>query len=290
DHYAIIPTGQVGAAGRLSDLSRRVYEQICRRFLAIFFPPAVYSKTAAEFETGGEHFFANAKVLKEEGYLRVLGIPKGRGAVRTDESLAAAPDGESEEALERLSKLRKGTKTGIRGMYIREGETKPPSRYNSGSLILAMENAGQLIEEDELREQIRGSGIGTSATRAEILAKLVRIGYLHLNKKTQIITPELLGEMVYDVVDNSIRPLLSAELTASWEKGLAGVAGGSITTEEYMGKMEGFVARRTNAVKSLNNQSDLKPLYDRAAAYYSGGGRIGRSGAGGEKRKSKVKP
>ena len=164
--------------------------------------------------------------------------------------------------------LRKGGLVPVDGYAVREGETKPPSRYNSGSMILAMENAGQLIEDDELREQIRGSGIGTSATRAEILSKLFKIGYLKLNKKTQIITPELLGEMVFDVVNQSIRPLLSAELTASWEKGLTGVAEGSISTGEYMEKLEGFVRRRTNAVKDLENQPAMKAFYDEAAKYY----------------------
>ena len=167
-----------------------------------------------------------------------------------------------------LKKLKKGASLVTDRLEVREGETSPPKRYTSGSMILAMENAGQLIEDDSLREQIRGSGIGTSATRADILAKLVKIRYLNLNKKTQVITPELLGEMVYDVVDHSIRPLLSAELTASWEKGLTGVAEGRISTDEYMEKLEGFVTRRTNAVKQLRNQQELRTCYDRAAACY----------------------
>jgi DNA topoisomerase-3 len=266
DHYAIIPTGSAQAVRSLGDLQRRVYEQICRRFLAVFYPPAVYAKTAAEFSVGREHFFANARILKEEGYLKVLGVPKGKQSSAGKEEDTETAN--SEEAAALLTSLRKGTRRPVDGFDIREGETKPPSRYNSGSLILAMENAGQLIEDEELREQIRGSGIGTSATRAEILAKLVKIEYLHLNKKTQIITPELLGELVYDVVDHSIRPLLNAELTASWEKGLTGVADGSISTGEYMEKLEGFVSRRTNAVKGMGNSFSLQPFYERASAYY----------------------
>ena len=172
------------------------------------------------------------------------------------------------EFLNRLNALKKGAAVGLGGMEIREGETSPPKRYNSGTLILAMENAGQLIEDEELRAQIKGSGIGTSAPRAEILKKLVSIEYLALNKKSQIITPTLMGEMVYDVVSDSIRPLLNPALTASWEKGLTGVADGTITPEEYMDKMQDFVARRTNIVKQLNNQSVLFSQFDAAAGFY----------------------
>ncbi len=283
DHYAIIPTGSgLGALNSLNDLSRRVYEQICRRFLAVFYPPAVYEKTSAEFVVGREHFFANARVLKEEGYLKVLGrLKDAQGGTAGNEtrelrgtksgrqvSAEEDPDNTGGTDAGKMRGLRKGGLVPVDGYAVREGETKPPSRYNSGSMILAMENAGQLIEDDELREQIRGSGIGTSATRAEILSKLFKIGYLKLNKKTQIITPELLGEMVFDVVNQSIRPLLSAELTASWEKGLTGVAEGSISTGEYMEKLEGFVRRRTNAVKDLENQPAMKAFYDEAAKYY----------------------
>ncbi len=266
DHYAIIPTGSgLGALRSLSDLSRKVYDLIVRRFLAIFYPPAVYQKVQAEILFKNEHFFASSRILKDPGYLRVAGIPSASSAEGNTQ------DGDSSDAqTETLLSLRKGKKLPVMGFSIREGETKPPSRYTSGSMILAMENAGQLIEDESLREQIRGSGIGTSATRAEILAKLVRIGYLRLNKKTQVITPELLGEMVYDVVDHSIRPLLDAALTASWEKGLTGVADGTISTEEYMEKLGGFVARRTNAVKGLRNGTDLRRFYDEAAKYYKG--------------------
>ncbi len=278
DHYAIIPTGYgLGALNSLSDLSRRVYEAVCRRFLAVFYPPAVYTKVSAEFVCGTEHFFANARILKEEGYLKVLGgAGKAAGGAAGKDEEEDGGESRSASVLERLSSLKKNASVQVNGFQIKEGETKPPPRYNSGSMILVMENAGQLIEDEELRGQIRGSGIGTSATRAEILSKLVRIGYLNLNRKTQILSPELLGEMVYDVVDQSIRPLLNAELTASWEKGLTQVAEGKITTEEYMEKLDGFVARRTNAVKGLSNQAYMRRFYDEAAKYYQSGSK-GRS-------------
>ncbi len=266
DHYAIIPTGQgLQNLNSLSQTARRVYDTICRRFLAIFYPPAEYDKTAITIMLGRESFFANSKVLVKEGWLKVTGGDKSaKGGKTSDDS------GENTEIAPGvdISKLKKGAHLPVDSLTIKEGETSPPKRYTSGSMILAMENAGQLIEDESLREQIKGSGIGTSATRAEILKKLVTIEYLALNKKTQVITPELLGEMVYDTVNASIRPLLNAELTASWEKGLTGVAEGSITTEEYMNKLNGFVARRTNAVKSLNNQYQLKQCYDYAAQFY----------------------
>ena len=273
DHYAIIPTGAgLNAVHSLSDLSKKVYETIARRFLAIFYPPAVYEKTAVMIGVGSEHFYANAKELKDPGYLRVY----GKNTVKTD--MGSGTDTVSKEqageeladagTMSLMKSLRKGKKLRVSGYTVKEGETSPPKRYTSGSIILAMENAGQLIEDESLREQIRGSGIGTSATRADILAKLIKIGYLNLNKKTQVITPQLLGEMVYDVVDQSIRPLLSAELTASWEKGLQGVADGSISEEEYLEKLNGFVSRRTNAVKNLRNQNSMRIFYDRAAAFY----------------------
>ena len=284
DHYAIIPTGQgLQNLNSLSQTARSVYETICRRFLAIFYPPAEYDKTAITIMLGRESFFANSKVLVKEGWLKVTdGDKSAKGGKTSDEqneNTEIAPGVD-------ISKLKKGAHLPVDSLTIKEGETSPPKRYTSGSMILAMENAGQLIEDESLREQIKGSGIGTSATRAEILKKLVTIEYLALNKKTQVITPELLGEMVYDTVNASIRPLLNAELTASWEKGLTGVAEGSITTEEYMNKLNGFVARRTNAVKSLNNQYQLKQCYDYAAQFYkkktvrrsSGSGR--RTGGG----------
>ena len=284
DHYAIIPTGQgLGTLNSLSGTSHKVYDLIVRRFLSIFYPPAVYQKVAITSKMRGESFFSSFKVLAEEGYLKVAGIPQGKrlaGSKGPDE----APDGESgaEQDLDTalfqvINTLKKGTVLPVKALDIREGETSPPKRYNSGSIILAMENAGQLIEDEELRAQIKGSGIGTSATRAEILKKLIHIKYLALNKKTQIITPTLQGEMVFDVVDNSIKSLLNPELTASWEKGLTYVAEGTITTDEYMKKLDDFITRRTVGVKGLNNQYQLRACYDKAAGFYkkAGSGRKG---------------
>ena len=292
DHYAIIPTGQgLGALGALSATSRRVYDLIVRRFLSIFYPPAVYQKVSIVSKIRGESFFSNFKVLAEEGYLKVAGIPgvkRGGGKGENPDAAASGGDDESrdpdgrgtggtagaaEQALDTalfdvIKTLRKGTVLPVTALEIKEGETSPPKRYNSGSIILAMENAGQLIEDEELRAQIKGSGIGTSATRAEILKKLIHIEYLDLNKKTQVITPTLQGEMVYDVVDNSIRPLLNPELTASWDKGLTYVAEGTITPDEYMKKLDDFITRRTVGVKGLNNQYQLRACYDRAAGFY----------------------
>ena len=283
DHYAIIPTGQgLSAKTSLSRLAAGVYDLIVRRFLSIFFPPAVYLKLSLYVRIKEEKFFANFKALQEEGYLKVV-QPQRHGSAETSAGDTTASEaGVSQENTENESgeqslglefidaakSLKKGMLLDVKAFTIKEGETSPPKRYNSGSLILAMENAGQLIEDEELRAQIKGSGIGTSATRAEILNKLVKIAYLNLNKKTQIITPTLLGEMIYDVVDSSIRSLLNAELTASWEKGLTYVVEGSVTEEEYMQKLESFVAKMTNGVKGLNNQGQLYAKYNEAAQYY----------------------
>ena len=278
DHYAIIPTGQgLSALNSVSATAGNVYQLICRRFLSIFYPPAVYQKLAIELLIGEEHFFANFKVLLEEGYYKVAGNP-GR---KKQENKDAAEDSDAkkkdsgeeelefgEDMLALFQNLKSGMELSVQEFNLKEGETSPPKRYNSGSLILAMENAGQLIEDEELRAQIKGSGIGTSATRAEILNKLIKITYLNLNKKTQIITPTLLGEVIYDVVACSIKSLLNAELTASWEKGLTYVAEGSITSEEYMQKLEGFVSRMTNGVKGLNNQNSIVGLFMESARNY----------------------
>lgn len=272
DHYAIIPTGQGFPALRsLSQLSVKVYEVITRRFLAIFYPPAVYQKIALTTAVGKERFFANFRVLADPGYLTVMEYSffKRKQEEKTEEAEENREENVCDrDLLEQVAAIKKGNVLSVKRMYIKEGETSPPKRYNSGSMILAMENAGQLIEDEELRAQIKGSGIGTSATRAEILKKLVNNKYLALNKKTQIITPTLLGEMIYDVVNASIRPLLNPELTASWEKGLTYVAEGSLTTEEYMVKLEGFVKRRTDAVLKLRNQYALRTYFDHAASYY----------------------
>lgn len=271
DHYAIVPTGQgLQNLASVSDLSRKIYDCIVRRFLSIFYPPAVYQKVSIVTKIKEESFFSSFKVLAEEGYLKVAGMPQTKKAGKGD----AEPEGDGERQnvdtalFQAVQGLRKGAILPVDALEIKEGETTPPKRYNSGSMILAMENAGQLIEDEELRAQIKGSGIGTSATRAEILKKLMNIQYLALNKKTQIITPTLQGEMVYDVVDHSIRSLLNPELTASWEKGLAYVADGEITPEEYMQKLSHFIISRTDVVKNLRNQFQLRACYDQAARFY----------------------
>ena len=266
DHYAIIPTGQTGAVGGLSPMARNVYNTIVKRFLAVFYPPAVYQKVSLVLKREGEKLFSSFKVLVSEGYLKVAGnSTPAKKAPNDDETEDVKCDA---AMLDRLNKLKKGAIIPISEIFVKEGKTSPPKRYNSGSIILAMENAGQLIEDEELRAQIKGSGIGTSATRAEILKKLIDKGYIKLNNKTQIITPTLLGEMIYDVVSASIKYLLDPTLTASWEKGLTGVADGSISNQEYLDKLEGFVSRRTEAVKGVNNQYLLRPYFDSAAAYY----------------------
>ena len=272
DHYAIIPTGQ-GLAGlnSVNPTAAKVYELIVRRFLSIFFPPAVYRKVSLDVVIGGEHFFASFKVLEEEGYLKVADTLFGKKKEKkTDEDVE---EGVDQKFIEGIAHLKKGMMLPVREMQIKEGETSPPKRYNSGTMILTMENAGQFIEDEELRAQIKGSGIGTSATRAEILKKLININYLALNKKTQIITPTLMGEMIYEVVNNSIRPLLDPALTASWEKGLTMVAEGTITEEEYMKKLDDFVSRRTNLVKGMNNQWVLNQQFRKAAGNYKNDGK-----------------
>ncbi len=272
DHYAIIPTGQgLPALGRMSPTGQQVYETIVRRFLSIFYPPAVYQKTAVVTQMGKEKFFSNFRVLLEEGYLKVTPNTYDNKKKKGDED-AEEETGCDAALQEALQKLRKGMKLPVKDAKIKEGETSPPKRYNSGSMILAMENAGQLIEDEDLRAQIKGSGIGTSATRAEILKKLVNIKYIALNKKTQIITPTLLGENIFDVVNVSIRSLLNPELTASWEKGLNYVAEGSITPKEYMGKLENFIRTRTSGVLGLNNQLALRGSFTRIAPYYKSQG------------------
>ena len=287
DHYAIIPTGQgLNALSTVSSTAKGVYDLIVRRFLSIFYPPAVYQKVAIVTKMKEESFFSSFKVLAEEGYLKVAGMPRrktaqtaakdsvnGNSENNNNDTNDEAGSDSSDQSLdtglfEVIKSLKKGAVLPVRALDIKEGETSPPKRYNSGSMILAMENAGQLIEDEELRAQIKGSGIGTSATRAEILKKLVNIKYLALNKKTQVITPTLQGEMIYDVVDHSIRSLLNPELTASWEKGLNYVAEGSITSDEYMRKLDHFITSRTVGVKGLNNQYQLRACYEKAAGFY----------------------
>ena len=276
DHYAIIPTGQgFGALASLSKTAYGVYATVVRRFLSIFYPPAEFSKVTMVTGMGSERFFYSFRVLLKEGYFKVAGNPyekkKKPDASEENTGENAGNPAESSfglEFLDVLNRLKKGMELPVQGLAIREGETSPPKRYNSGSMILAMENAGQLIEDEELRAQIKSCGIGTSATRAEILKKLVANKYIALNKKTQILTPTLQGEMIYDIVFYSIRSLLNPELTASWEKGLNYVAEGSVTEEEYMQKLEHFVRSRTDGVLGLNNQYALRPFFDEAAKYY----------------------
>ena len=274
DHYAIIPTGQgLGALKGLSLTAQRVYETIVRRFLSIFYPPAVYQKVSLVTKMENESFFSSFKVLLSEGYLKIAANSFAKKSMAEASGKASESEGEGEVScdealLAALQKLKKGDILNINGLGIKEGETSPPKRYNSGSMILAMENAGQLIEDEDLRSQIKGSGIGTSATRAEILKKLFNIRYLSLNKKTQVITPTLQGEMIYDVVNCSIRQLLNPELTASWEKGLTYVAEGSITEQEYMDKLEHFVRIRTKQVEDSHFQYALRQFFDAAAQYY----------------------
>ena len=264
DHYAIIPTGQgLNNLGSVSQTAVKVYEIIVRRFLSIFYPAAQYSKVGMTLNIKEETFISSLKVLVEPGYLNVTKNSFSKN--KPDES----KDGKNDNALfEVLKKYKKGDIIDISSFDIKEGETSPPKRYNSGSIILAMENAGQLIEDEELRAQIKGSGIGTSATRAEILKKLNKIEYIATNNKTQIITPTLLGEIIYDVVECSIHQLLNPELTASWEKGLNYVAEGTISPDEYMFKLEGFVKRRTMAVMGLKNQSQLITMFNSSAENY----------------------
>lgn len=280
DHYAIIPTGQgIGALNGLNPLYGKVYEVIARRFLSVFYPPAQYRKVGLKLtmpykgtEEIIETFFANFKVLAEEGYLKVSAY----SFAKKKEDTGKSQEGESEKedttfdihTIELLKKLKKSDTLLCNELSVKEGKTSPPKRYNSGSMILAMESAGQLIEDEELRAQIKGSGIGTSATRAEILKKLVHIKYIALNQKTQILTPTQMGEMIYEVVDSSISHLLNPELTASWEKGLTYVAEGKITTEEYMEKLEGFVTRRTVGVMNTNKQYELRNKFDYLSVYY----------------------
>ena len=286
DHYAIIPTGQgLGALGGLKGHGYGVYALVVRRFLGIFYPPAVFQKvslvTAMGPEEQEEKFFTSFRVLLEEGYLKVAQNQGEKKSRREDPDRERESSGEENQnpeetrdmgwdasSLEAFSHLRKGSRIPVKGLAIREGETSPPKRYNSGSMILAMENAGQLIEDEELRSQIKSCGIGTSATRAEILKKLVANKYIALNKKTQVLTPTLMGEMIYDVVYLSIRSLLNPELTASWEKGLNYVAEGTITSEEYMEKLDHFIVSRTQGVLNQNQQWNLRQLFDADAVFY----------------------
>lgn len=282
DHYAIIPTGQgLSALKGLNSRAVYIYETIVRRFLAIFYPAAEYEKLNLTIKSGTEYFFASEKYLKEPGYLSLMEYSFRKKKTSTTDAKEATTgdngpeenEGDEDENLninmaEVVAQIKKGNEVTIGSMQIKEGETSPPKRYNSGAMILAMENAGQLIEDEELRSQIKGSGIGTSATRAEILKKLVNNKYIALNKKTQIYTPTLQGEMIFDVVNASIPSLLNPELTASWEKGLTYVADGEITADEYMVKLENFIKQKTARVLANNNQYAMQGMYRAVAQFY----------------------
>ena len=275
DHYAIIPTGQgLQNLSRLPQISQKVYQVIVRRFLSVFYPAAVYQKVSLVSAIGKEKLFSGFKVLVEEGYLKVANVLSRKKEEDPKNAEEKTDDIQCDAGfLACLQQLKKGAVLPVEEFSIKEGETSPPKRYNSGTMILAMENAGQLIEDEELRAQIKGSGIGTSATRAEILKKLVNIKYISLNKKTQVITPTQIGEMIYEVVNASIRALLNPELTASWEKGLNYVAEGSITSQEYMDKLEHFIRVKVGGVLQVNYQAALRSRYDSIAANYKKGGK-----------------
>lgn len=283
DHYAIIPTGQgIQELGKLKPIAAKIYEIIVRRFLAIFLPPAIYKKISLETLIQEEHFFSSFKVLIDPGYYKVTSYSftkkdKDIKKEQTEEEIPEDADEEingeiDEEFLNQLAKIKKGSILPVTDLFLKAGETSPPKRYNSGTLILAMENAGQLIEDEELRAQIKGSGIGTSATRAEIQKKLVSIQYLNLNKKTQIISPTLLGECIYEVVGASVFSLLNPKLTASWEKGLTQVADGAITTVDYMKKLEDFIAKHTTNVKENSYGVALQHRFKELEKIYGGKG------------------
>lgn len=250
DHYAIIPTGNISELAKMSELNQKIYDLIVRRFLSIFYPPAVYEKenvtTAVDDSDGSgtENFYTAVKVLKDPGYLVIAGIPDKAG---DDIKLAGF-----------ISTLKKGTKVKTESLSVREGKTTPPKRYTSGSMILAMENAGQLIEDEDLRAQIKGAGIGTSATRAGIIEKLVKIGYLALNKKTQVLTPKIFGEMVYEVVKLTIPSMLRPSMTASWEKGLAMVENGSLSDMEYRKKLYDYVIKYIDMIEKRDITGTLR--------------------------------
>ena len=243
DHYAIIPTGITVGAGNLSGFEQKIYCDIVDRFLAIFLPAAEYKKVEVVLtHENGERFFASEKVLVKPGYQTLLG---------KDEEEGAGEQADGKMKKNKLLRFKKGQKV-TADFAIREGETKAPKRYTSGSMVIAMENAGKLIEDEELREQIKGCGIGTSATRAATIEKLVKkCGYLELAKKTQILTPTKAGECVYDIVKRYIPGLTSPEMTASWEKGLAGIESGKVTAGEYREKFEAYVRREVNKIKAL---------------------------------------
>ena len=252
DHYAIIPTGQgFENYEKLNELEKNIYHLIVKRFIAIFYPPAEYSKIAITLNIGNELFYANGKVCTKQGYLEVSKNDNIKD--KQDNTEDKENSTEKLNNVEILTRLKKGQNIELLSLGIKEGETTPPKRYSSGSIILAMENAGKLIEEEELREQIKGAGIGTSATRGEIIKKLEKIKYMESNKKTQILTPTKRGEAVYDIVCKTMPDLLNPELTASWEKGLTMVAQKEIASDEFMNKLESYVRNKVVKYKKARN-------------------------------------
>ena len=253
DHYAIIPTGQgYENLNQLPELQKQVYKLIVKRFIAIFYPPAEYSKIQVTIEVEEaiennktiETFFTSGKVCVKQGFLEILRPNEKNNKKSTEDNKNVENNNQKEDKqadLEILKNLKKGQEVEAKNFELKEAETSPPTRYNSGSIILAMENAGKLIEEEELREQIKGAGIGTSATRAEIMKKLEKIKYIEVNNKTQIITPTLKGETIYDIVYTSMPDILNPKLTASWEKGLDMVAKKQIKPDEFMGKLDKYI-------------------------------------------------
>ena len=252
DHYAIIPTGQgFENYDKLPELQKEVYKVIVKRFLAIFYPPAEYNKVNVTINIENETFYANGKVCIYKGYLEILkpikkSTKQEENVENTSQNNQNEEDKEENDNLEIFKNLKKGQKIDVKNFEIKDAETSPPTRYNSGSMILAMENAGKLIEEEELREQIKGAGIGTSATRAEIIKKLEKIKYIEINSKTQIITPTLKGETIYDIVNKSMPDMLNPKLTASWEKGLDMVAKKEIKSDEFMIKLDNYIHSKFN--------------------------------------------
>lgn len=255
DHYAIIPTGQLTELNSVNGLHRQVYDLIVRRFLSIFYPPAEYQTVKFIAKIEKESFFAGGKILKSPGYLCVLGK---EAAEEKDEDGGEKEEGTNAKTLlAMIEKLSENDVVPVKGMDIKEGKTSPPKRYTSGSMVLAMENAGQLIEDEELRAQIKGSGIGTSATRAEIIKKLVRVGYLNLNRKSQVLMPTMLGEMIFETVSMTVPELLNPKMTASWEKGLDGITRGTVDMGEYRAKLEDFIRRETLSMAQTDRKQEL---------------------------------
>ena len=255
DHYAIIPTGQLTELNSVNGLHRQVYDLIVRRFLSIFYPPAEYQTVKFIAKIEKESFFAGGKILKSPGYLCVLGK---EAAEEKDEDGGEKEEGTNAKMLlAMIEKLSENDVVPVKGMDIKEGKTSPPKRYTSGSMVLAMENAGQLIEDEELRAQIKGSGIGTSATRAEIIKKLVRVGYLNLNRKSQVLMPTMLGEMIFETVSMTVPELLNPKMTASWEKGLDGITRGTVDMGEYRAKLEDFIRRETLSMAQTDRKQEL---------------------------------